>query len=828
MTARNYDYILTVADATGFISGNVILGTTTGTEAYIANVDLANNLLKVKLNNVRQEFYATETITSNSAVTRIVSDITYYDTTTSYNVFFTGITANSNTEVHIAVGNVLINTDEYVVDLSKSNLLLNFNGADEATTTTDASPIKQQTITFNGDAQLDTAQKKFGTASLLLDGTGDYLSIPSSDDFKFLERDSTIEVQMRLASGTTANSTIFSRVDAGTENYYALKFVGANSNVGFVYIDPAGNGDAATNIEIYGGNVNAESFYHVAIVNNTTSNTLSLYVANTRVASTTYTGNAESTISGPIEIGRSSTLFSSGDPFNGHIDDLKYSSKQEYVSTEDDSGFYTFPEQTTQANSYATVTLTRENQTNVELAVATNVAVLVQTANIQSQPFNPAVFTGEETTATTTISSLVPSPFIKEKNAFTQNPIVRLISIYYPGEWYPPNENGNPTEQGAGLAWPLNFPFRIAEINGDYVSDLQYNVTYDGQSYSPYPLNVSSIDTSSDGKISEVTLSAFNIDNILSSLVEDPFISGNNSSNSTVALVNNELVHGIDPRTVNKNPADVGSVGDEAFDTLTRARANGLSYSADIVNYYGKANASFDKNQTTLVNGSWTELKQDSRDLLGGVVEIKTTFMNFLDHWPEYSSVRTITANVVEVINAMPYRVGDNVKSSAGDTEATIQSIEENRLLFLSNPLSSSTSIGDSVFIVNVDADVESYVEDIFKINELESLNITTATFGLVSWLQYFKIVVPKRKYYKNTCQWIYKGEECQYPGPGELPIPGTTSLKSNANPIGADNEIAASAIGDICSKSLEACTIRNNQIHFGGFPATGRTIPRA
>ena len=37
-----------------------------------------------------------------------------------------------------------------------------------------------KTITANGDAQISTAQKKFGTGSLLLDGTGDYASPASS------------------------------------------------------------------------------------------------------------------------------------------------------------------------------------------------------------------------------------------------------------------------------------------------------------------------------------------------------------------------------------------------------------------------------------------------------------------------------------------------------------------------------------------------------------------------------------------------------------------------------------------------------------------------
>jgi lambda family phage minor tail protein L len=129
--------------------------------------------------------------------------------------------------------------------------------------------------------------------------------------------------------------------------------------------------------------------------------------------------------------------------------------------------------------------------------------------------------------------------------------------------------------------------------------------------------------------------------------------------------------------------------------------------------------------------------------------------------------------------------------------------------------------------LINSEADSESYIEDKFKIDQLEKLNDSVATFNLISWLQYFKLVTPKRKYYKNTCQWTYKGAECQYPGPGGGTIPGT-SLSANTNPIAANNQIASDAGGDVCGKSILSCTLRNNQIHFGGFPATGRTIPRA
>ena len=83
----------------------------------------------------------------------------------------------------MSTGNVTIDSWIRYADLtfldSATKLLLSCDGSDEATTFTDDS-CDSVTVTAHGDAQLDTAQKKFGTASALFDGTGDYLSAPDS------------------------------------------------------------------------------------------------------------------------------------------------------------------------------------------------------------------------------------------------------------------------------------------------------------------------------------------------------------------------------------------------------------------------------------------------------------------------------------------------------------------------------------------------------------------------------------------------------------------------------------------------------------------------
>ena len=344
------------------------------------------------------------------------------------------------------------------------------------------------------------------------------------------------------------------------------------------------------------------------------------------------------------------------------------------------------------------------------LARDVNVTVRVDTANLEASAFNPAVFTGNTTTAISpNISAITPSPYIKEKNSFTQNPIVRLIKIYYPGEWYPPNKAGNPTGEGAGLSYPVNFPFSVAEINGDIISDINYNVTFGGQSYSPYPLNVSSLEQKSDGEINELSVTLFNFENTISALIEDPFIAGNNKNNSAMAIVNGEYVNGIDPRSINAVPGDLGdpdpvnqlsdsNVANVAANVLKSLRniqvssSNVYNFSSTVVGTYGKENAAWTRDEVISTDGAgkdnWEEKKLDSRDLLGGVVEIKSTFANFLDFWPEYSTIKSKFANAYEMTTTMPYRVGDNVKSTKGDTEATITAIEDNRFLFLSNDLS--------------------------------------------------------------------------------------------------------------------------------------------
>lgn len=92
-----------------------------------------------------------------------------------------------------------INDDDAATDPDFANvsLLLKFNGTNGSTTFTDLSSYGH-TVTAVGNAQVSTAQSVFDGASLLCDGTGDYLSIADHAAFDFGTGDFTIEMRVRF------------------------------------------------------------------------------------------------------------------------------------------------------------------------------------------------------------------------------------------------------------------------------------------------------------------------------------------------------------------------------------------------------------------------------------------------------------------------------------------------------------------------------------------------------------------------------------------------------------------------------------------------------
>jgi len=224
---------------------------------------------RLKLNNITGTFNASDTIT-------------YYDTD--------GVTA-------LASGTIDSNDGTYIYLTGQGT-----GEFAEATADTDG-----KAITVFGDAQLSTTQKKFGTASVLLDGTGDYLSLATSSDFGFGTGDFAVEAFVRPTSITAGK---------------IFDFRSASPDVA-VLIDMTGSGGIRLNVNgsnvITGGTLSVNTWHHLAV--SRVSGVTSLFIDGTRVGSA-YTDTNNYGTSKSLKIGAN---LNGADAFTGYIDEIRVS-----------------------------------------------------------------------------------------------------------------------------------------------------------------------------------------------------------------------------------------------------------------------------------------------------------------------------------------------------------------------------------------------------------------------------------------------------------------------------------------------------------------------
>jgi hypothetical protein len=111
-------------------------------------------------------------------------------------------------------------TDPYFANVV---LLLHFVGA--GTTFTD---VKGHTVTANGNAQIVTTGSQFGSGGVgLFDGTGDYLTVPTSTDFGFgTSTDYTVEMYMIREAFSVEHDIIDTRIGSDTPPRSLIYYIG--------------------------------------------------------------------------------------------------------------------------------------------------------------------------------------------------------------------------------------------------------------------------------------------------------------------------------------------------------------------------------------------------------------------------------------------------------------------------------------------------------------------------------------------------------------------------------------------------------------------------
>jgi hypothetical protein len=188
---------------------------------------------------------------------------------------------------------------------SNVSLLLHGDGTNGSTLIKDSSP-RMNTVTAVGNAQISTAQSKFGGSSIAFDGTGDYLTTPNNSGYQFGTSDFTVECWIKT---TDTSFNLISMTTSAVGNWAVVIF---NSQF-FWQINYA-----VTNLisAVPCSSILNGAWNHIAITRSSSS--LRLFFNGVLQGASPYTDSTNYNGTGVLAIGTGAN----GD-FNGYIDDLR-------------------------------------------------------------------------------------------------------------------------------------------------------------------------------------------------------------------------------------------------------------------------------------------------------------------------------------------------------------------------------------------------------------------------------------------------------------------------------------------------------------------------
>lgn len=182
-----------------------------------------------------------------------------------------------------------------------TQLLLSFNNAGIY----DAA-AKNNLATINGGAYVTTAQKKFGTTSIELNGAGALMAYPVSNEFGFGTGDFTIEFWMRGATNAVPSGYLYA------QNGAVSPYIRTTSGQLIYGVNGAG-GDKIT----VGAVLTFNTWYYVAVSRSGAST--KLFLNGTQIGST-YTASNNFSVPTQVALGSTTTP---NNRFAGYIQDLR-------------------------------------------------------------------------------------------------------------------------------------------------------------------------------------------------------------------------------------------------------------------------------------------------------------------------------------------------------------------------------------------------------------------------------------------------------------------------------------------------------------------------
>lgn len=170
------------------------------------------------------------------------------------------------------------------------SLLIHADGTDGSTTITN-SAAPGNPVFAEGNAQIDTAQSKFGGSSIYFDGSGDYIQLSDHPYWDCSAIDYTMECWVRL-TGTqfSTASMLFDQIEVGSNptSSYGLYLGGPNTTsrnaIGFMYY----YGSTLGYFEATGLTIPFDTWHHVAA--SKSGSTVRLFLNGTLVGTHTLLG----------------------------------------------------------------------------------------------------------------------------------------------------------------------------------------------------------------------------------------------------------------------------------------------------------------------------------------------------------------------------------------------------------------------------------------------------------------------------------------------------------------------------------------------------------
>ena len=201
-----------------------------------------------------------------------------------------------------------------------TRMLLHCEGINGSQTFIDSSP-RNHIITANGNAQIDTAYKQFGTGSGLFDGTGDYISTPASYDLNLGSEDFAIECWVRfdaLPNVDGEQHIIYSQHDSWDDCFHISLWVNASIERFWTVYGNSGGSNYIAFSRITSLAIN--TWYHIAVIRN--GNEWKIFQDGTQVGATETNSSTIPNLTSPITIGGGESW---NMDFNGRLDEVRVS-----------------------------------------------------------------------------------------------------------------------------------------------------------------------------------------------------------------------------------------------------------------------------------------------------------------------------------------------------------------------------------------------------------------------------------------------------------------------------------------------------------------------